>query len=165
VTLSSVQHKPMIRRATISDAAAILSVRAASIQVLAGSHYSPIEIEAWCGSRTADAYHVPIEEKIVLLDERDGEVIAFGQLDPSVATIDAIYVESSSVRRGIGRKILRALESLASERGIQALTLDASLNAIEFYRHAGYVFVNEGKHELREGVVGACVSMCRQPEC
>ncbi len=78
--------------------------------------------------------------------------------------IDAIYVQPYCVRQGIGLKMLRALEVIALERGLTAIALDASLNAIDFYRNAGYVFVNEGRHEHRDGVVGACVSMRRQIE-
>ncbi len=59
----------MIRHATIADAAAILRIRIASIKGLACTHYSAEDVDAWCGKRTPEMYHVAIEEKVVLVDE------------------------------------------------------------------------------------------------
>lgn len=152
----------MIRQATISDAAAILQIRAASINALTRSHYSPAEVEDWCGTRTPEMYHAPIEQKIVLLDEQDDEPVAFGQLDPVTSIVDALYVHPSWARRGIGVNLLRALAEIAVERGLSELTLEASLNAVEFYRRAGYVCVDEVAHELGQGGPRSTVSMRHQ---
>ena len=48
---------------------------------------------------------------------------------------------------------------MAARRGVKALTLDASLNAVEFYRRAGYVPVREEEHAFNQGATAAVVIM------
>jgi putative acetyltransferase len=151
----------VLRRATTKDAEEILLTRIASIRALASSHYSQTEIDDWCKTRSAASYHSPIEEKVVLVEEVDGQVVGFGQLDPTGAVIEAVYVCPTTTRHGIGIKILRALEAAAAAQGIQELTLEASLNAIEFYRRAGYVPDLQSTHESVRGNSGSTVAMRR----
>ena len=136
----------MLRLAKISDASKILQTRIAAIRVQASSHYPAAEIEDWCSSRTAETYHSAIERETVLVEEVNESVVAFGQLNPETAFIEAVYVSPPHSRQGVGMKVLRALEAMAAERGIKALTLEASLNAVEFYCQAGYVPVAEEEH-------------------
>lgn len=136
----------MLRFANISDAPEILQTRIAAIRAQAALHYPATEIEDWCTSRTAETYHFAIERQAVLVEEVNESVVAFGQLNPETAFIEAVYVSPTQSRQGIGLKILRALESMAAQHGITALTLEASLNAVEFYRRAGYVPVSGEKH-------------------
>ncbi len=81
----------------------------------------------------------------MLVEEVDDGIVAFGQLNRETALVEAVYVSPSQSRQGIGLKVLRALEAMAASHGIKALTLEASLNAVEFYRRAGYVPVEEVK--------------------
>lgn len=129
----------MLRFAEISDAPRILQIRVAAIRELASSHYLAKEIEDWCNARTAETYHAAIEHQAVLVEEVDEGIIAFGHLNQKTAFVEALYVSPPYSRQGIGLKVLRALEALALAYGIKTLTLDASLNAVEFYRRAGYL--------------------------
>jgi putative acetyltransferase len=131
----------MFRRATTADAESILRTRVAAIRSLASSHYPRAEIESWCAARTAESYYAEIEQKVVLVHEQDNELVAIGQLNLATAFIEAIYVHPSHSRQGFGRRLLQALESAAAECGIRELALEASLNAVEFYRQAGYVLM------------------------
>lgn len=133
----------MLRLAKISDANEMLQVRISAIRALASSHYPKTEIEKWCASRTSETYHTAIEKDAVLVEERSGRVVAFGEVNLECGFIEAIYVCPLHSRQGIGLRVLRALETIAAERGIKALALEASLNAVEFYRQAGYVAVTD----------------------
>jgi len=135
----------MLRLAELSDAPQILQVRIAAIRGLTLSHYPAVEIEDWCTSRTAETYHVAIERQTVLVEDVAEGVIAFGQLNRETAVVEAVYVSPSHSRQGIGLKVLRALETMAARHGIKTLTLEASLNAVEFYRQAGYVPAEEAE--------------------
>lgn len=135
----------MLRRATASDAATIMRTRIAAIQGLASSHYPQAEIASWCSARTGESYYAEIERKVVLVHEQDNELVAFGQLNPATAVIEAIYVHPSCSRRGVGQRLLSALEVIAAENGLRELTLEASLNAVGFYRQAGYVPVSRAR--------------------
>ena len=152
----------MLRRAKIADANAIRLLRVESIKGLASAHYPQAEIESWCGTRSPEAYHSPIELKVVLVDEQEGQIVAFGQLDLATAFIEAIYVHPLQSRQGLGLKMLRALEAIAASNEIRELVLEASLNAVEFYQHAGYVSATRGAHEQSHSVVKSCVFMRHQ---
>lgn len=136
----------MLRLATISDAPEILEIRIAAIRAQASPYYPAAEIEDWCASRTAETYHAAIEQKMLLVEEVNESIVAFGQLNPETAFIDAVYVSPSQFRQGLGLKILRALEAMAAGHGLKELALEASLNAVGFYRRAGYVAVAEEEY-------------------
>jgi putative acetyltransferase len=149
----------MLRLAKISDAAEILQIRIAAIRALASSHYPTAEIDDWCISRTAETYHTAIERKTVLVEDINGSIVAFGQVNLETGFVDAVYVSPSQSRHGLGLKILRALEAMAAERGIKALTLEASLNAVQFYRRAGYAPVLEEEHSCVSQTCSATLRM------
>ena len=113
-------------------------------------------------TRRSEAYHAPIEQRVVLVDEQEGQVVAFGQLDPATAFIEAIYVHPLQSRQGIGLKMLHALEAIAASNGILELVLEASLNAVEFYQQAGYVFAKRGENEHSQSLLKSCVFMRHQ---
>ena len=53
--------------------------------------------------------------------------------------IDMLYVHPNATGRGVGSTLCDALEKLAGARGTKNLTVDASDNALEFFRKRGYV--------------------------
>ena len=151
----------MIRLASVSDAEAIHLLRIAAIRSLARSHYSPDEIEAWCGHRSAASFFEPIEHKLVIVETSRDHINGFGQLDLSTRTIDAIYVAPDSARRGIGGQLLAELEAHAHAAGLSELRLESSLNAVAFYAQAGYSPVCEANHGFDTGGSISCINMCK----
>jgi putative acetyltransferase len=153
----------MIRQACSADAAAIFAVHMGAIRTLAASHYSPRQLQAWCGDRSADSYISPIESKIVLVAiSPSGGVCGFGQLNQPAATVEAVYVAPDAIRKGLGGQLLALLEAQAVASSVPSLQLDSSLNAVAFYENAGYASVCEALHELAPGVFLPCVTM-RKP--
>jgi putative acetyltransferase len=66
---------------------------------------------------------------------------AIRQFAPGVAEIKRIFVEPETRQRGIGRKILAALEMIGRDFGYHALQLETGLRqpaAIRLYETAGY---------------------------
>lgn len=74
----------------------------------------------------------------------DGRAVACGafrELAPGVVEIKRMYVEPSARRRGLARAILRELERLAREAGVEAVRLETGLRqpeAIALYESEGY---------------------------
>jgi putative ABC transport system ATP-binding protein len=63
--------------------------------------------------------------------------------------VGRVAVLAEHRRHGVGRRVMRALEALASDRGYRAVTLAAQLHAIPFYERLGYgargeVFLDAG---------------------
>ena len=151
----------VIRNALPKDAEAIHVVHMAAIRGLCSTHYSAAEIDAWCGGRNPSSYLSPIREKVVLVAEVDARIRGFGQLDLK-GVIEAVYVHPDHPRQGIGTALLCALEACALRSGCAVLRLDSSLNAVGFYKAAGYRTVERYKHEIRPGVFISCERMERE---
>ena len=125
-----------IRPATTEDRQALWQVHTEAIRQTARSHYDAAQIEAWAGHLTPEGYHP--DPDCFFVAETEGSVVGFGELNLKAGEIEAVFVAQDYGRRGIGRQILQALEEVAAQRGLTHLVLDASLNAVAFYKVMGY---------------------------
>ena len=151
-----------VRRAGEEDAEGVWRVHMSAIRGIANSHYTPEEVEAWASPREPGHYAEAIRDKEFYVAEEDGAVIGFGTLNPVEREIEAVYVSPEVVRRGVGSAILGRLEERARDLGLRSLKMDASLNAVAFYRSAGYVPQRRMKHRLSSGVEIGCVLMTKE---
>ena len=154
--------KVAIRRAEEIDCEAILRVHIRAIRELAKNHYTPEEIDTWASPRKPENYAESVRNKEFYVAEENGLIIGFGILNQSQSEIEAVYVSSEVARRGIGKAILQKLEERARDLNIESVKLDASLNAIAFYKNAGYEPQQETKHRLTSGVEIGCVLMTKK---
>ena len=60
--------------------------------------------------------------------------------------------------------MLDHLESVARELAIEAVVLDATLNAASFYRACGYVGDEQAVYHSPSGLALACIAMTKQIE-
>ncbi|MCX7326420.1 MAG: GNAT family N-acetyltransferase [Hyphomicrobiales bacterium] len=61
-----------------------------------------------------------------------------------VAVIDALFVDPNAQGMGVGAALLDELYDRARKRGIERLTVAASLTAVGFYAHVGFSRVARG---------------------
>lgn len=139
-----------IRPARPEDAGALLTVHVASIRRVCGPHYTPAQIEAWAGPKRADRYVEDMRSGTLLVAEVDGAIVGFGDCG-SKGSIRALYLHPDHVGRGLGRRLLDALEADARARGITEMGLYSSTNAITFYERAGYVRRGAERFDLAGG--------------
>jgi putative acetyltransferase len=131
-----------------------------AIRELAKSHYTAEQIEAWAGLRRPDDYQPGIEAGQMVVAEYEGQAVGFGTIDLETKQVQAVYVSPDHARRGVGTAVLETLEQKSVEAGIDALRLSASLNAVPFYRKAGYQEVERTTHRLEGGATTIpCVVM------
>jgi N-acetylglutamate synthase-like GNAT family acetyltransferase len=96
--------------------------------------------------RTPESIGLALHDYVVAIDAR-GRVMACGALreySPSVAEVSAVAVAADAQGRGLGTRIVLAIERLASIRGIDevfALTLTAG-----FFEAAGYAVVDRAHY-------------------
>ena len=102
-----------IRPATAADAEAILRAHLASIQGLCANDYTREEIAAWTGPKRAEWYTRAIEKGHgeLLVATMDEEIVGFGDLGGD--EIFGLYVHPQHVGRGLGKRLLEALEAEA----------------------------------------------------
>ncbi len=130
-----------IRRYSVSDAPAVHSLFIDSVQKLCRSDYSFTELAAWAPV-DADAEiwagRFSDQHSIVAEDE-DGVIIGFGSADIGKGYVDMLYVSPSVAGHGVGKTLLKALES----RMDPPVTVHASMTACPFFRSQGYSIVRE----------------------
>jgi GNAT superfamily N-acetyltransferase len=87
-----------------------------------------------------------------LAAEDEGGLVGYAMVDLELGEVDAVFVDPAHQGRGIGRRLLRALEEMAAAHGYGRVFLTASLNAVPFYRSAGYDPVRDELHDHRSGL-------------
>lgn len=148
-----------IREATPRDAEAIYDVHKRSIAALCSGAYSERQIEAWTELRTARDYERSIEKAFVLVAESSEGVVAFGVLGCLSGELHALYVHPRWAGHGIGSRLMAAIEARALERGLSAITLNATVNAVSFYEAQGYTSLGPNTYSLPGGLELACERM------
>jgi len=67
-----------------------------------------------------------------------GDIVAVAQLDPGASRLRALFVDGDRQQRGLGSQLLAVVEAHALAHGCTSLTGAMSLNAVPFYRRAGF---------------------------
>lgn len=148
-----------LRRATATDAPALWAVRTKAILETCRGHYPDELLERWARSPMPESFPGDIEGGYCVVAITDGWIAGFAERRAKTGEVQALFVAPGMGRRGLGRQLLANLEADALEMGIGRLGLHASLNAVPFYRAAGYRSISEGTYTTSAGVELACVRM------
>ena len=92
----------------------------------------------------------------VFVAEEAGVVVGFGSIEVGAAEqVRWLYVVPGRRGGGVGSEILRCLESVGREAGLESIRLHAALGAVGFYRRNGYreAAPGEGVGHDHEGVL------------
>ena len=111
-----------------------------AVLAAAPARYSPAQCAAWAS--TADDEHrwtpwLVDGSTWIATQEASDEPVGFGMTCPA-DSIHLLYVDPRFHRRGIARALLALLEDEARDRGIDALTTDASLVSHPLFAATGY---------------------------
>lgn len=105
--------------------------------------------------RHPDAIDLPLEQITaggVFVLELDGAIAGFAAIlprDDGDTELDALFVEPSSQRRGVGRKLIDHCADTARSKGSSALHVVGNVHARPFYLSCGFTVV--GAFETRFG--------------
>jgi GNAT superfamily N-acetyltransferase len=106
--------------------------------------------------RHPDAIDLPQEQIAaggVFVLEQDGAIVGFSAImprDDGDTELDALFVEPSIQRRGIGRKLIEHCAEMARSTGSSALHVVGNSHAKQFYLSCGFSIV--GTFETRFGL-------------
>lgn len=151
-----------IRKAEGHESEALWALRAAAIRRHCSPVYDAAVIRRWLATPMPDDWGRILLEKEALVAEVDGLLAGFGQVDLATRTLEALFVAPAYAGRGVGGRLLRALESFAVARGVPMLRLSSSLNAVDFYRQAGYRVEARGVYAHPRGFALDCYVMSRR---
>jgi putative acetyltransferase len=156
----------ILRRGLRVDALAILEAKRSAIRGTAAAAYSRNIIEEWAPAIIAPEAVIAFEqwierseEQIVVAVHPGGRIIGFGSIVPSNSELRAVYVAAEYGRQGVGSAILDGLETLAQDAGLSELHMDASVNAVAFYKAHGFTALEQSEHPMPSGARMACVRM------
>lgn len=140
----AVGHGLHLRQATFGDVAPILALIKGAIAQGCRGHYDEAQQQAVYETYACTLFVDVLSpmETIVLethdIRQGDRRLVGLGQLDPARARLRALFVSPNWQGRGLGRLMLSAVESVAASYGLPELEGAMSLNALGFYRHAGF---------------------------
>ncbi len=129
-----------IRTATVLDASEICAVLRRSIsECCEADHKGDSNVAAtWLKNKTAENVSLWVQEPgaIPLVAIVDGRVAGFALC--SNGELALCYVIPEVLYRGVGKSLLRAIESQAVAHGVTAIRLDSTQTARNFYLRNGY---------------------------
>lgn len=141
-----------LRQATPDDTPLLWALRTRAVAHSCAGHYAPDVLAAWLAAPPPPGLLRHIEHGGGLVAVDGSAILGYAVLDRLTGEVDAAFVEPSQHGRGIGRVLLAALEADARSAGIGRLFLSASLNAVPFYRAAGFVALREELYPHRSGI-------------
>ncbi len=150
----------IIDKAKYEDAQVALEIRRAAILHQCASHYPLNLIKAWANVELSDEFADSVARNFYLA-KYDGQTVGTGMIDSETGKIDAIFVHPNYMRKGIGRNIIKFLENRALSHGLKTITLQSTLNAVEFYRACGFAGNQLVSYTTSRGVSMGCVSMTK----
>lgn len=148
-----------IRRATSEDIEVLWAVRTTAILGIIQKYYTKLEIDTWASTPKPNNFDVVIQKLDWYIAEEDGAIAGSGFLDRDTGEIGGIFVSPNFQRKKIGLQILNHLEEIAKEHKIGMLYLDATLNAVAFYKAAGYFTITKSKYHHVSGLAFDCLRM------
>jgi len=129
-----------IRRAAAEDAAAVREIVLRALREVNARDYPASVIDrlaATLPDRVAGTLR--LAHAFVATDE--GRVVGTGSL--TGRTVTSVFVNPEDIGRGVGAKLLDAIESAAKEKSETTLELHSSVTACEFYRKRRFAVVRE----------------------
>ena len=120
------------------DTMALRELFAQSIEELTQDDYDEDQRAAWASAaEDANAFAQRLAQSLTLVVQVEGEYLGFGSLKDN-KTIDMLFVHPYYAGEGVGAALLSAFEKIAAARGAEALSVDASDTAQEFFERQGY---------------------------
>lgn len=156
-----------IRRANLideQDARGILEAHRKAIHGTAAPFYAEDIIAEWAPlpitpEMVAQFIKSKSKGEVIYVAESSGRIVGFSEVVPQGHELRAVYVDPDFGRRGVGTRLLAAVEREASHAGCQRLWTNASVNAKAFYERNGYVVIRPAIHTLSSGGRMSCFVM------
>jgi putative acetyltransferase len=127
-----------LRPFLLADAMALRDLFAQSIEELTQEDYDEDQRLAWISAaEDGEAFARKLGAMLTLIVEDEGQPIGFASLKDNTI-IEMLYVHPHYAGEGVGSTLLDALERIATARGAQSLTADASDTAALFFESRGY---------------------------
>jgi GNAT superfamily N-acetyltransferase len=124
-----------IRSGCKRDQPKLIALLALAIKSFYTGSYTPLQMAAVIESQVEDFGK---NGELLFVAEVSGSIVGFAALASSGCDIEAVYVHPDWMLKGIGKKLVAALEEVASKRGCHWLKVVSTSQAAAFYKSQGY---------------------------
>jgi GNAT superfamily N-acetyltransferase len=127
-----------MRRARFEDVSGILRLIERALEQGCRDVYDERQRRAVYLAYASSLFLEVLDPFQTLVAEMGGRLVGVAQIDPRADVLRALFVDDGVQGKGVGRALLAAVESRARAAHCERLCGAMSLNAVEFYRRAGY---------------------------
>ena len=138
-----------LRFARFEDLSGILRLIERAIEHGCRDHYDERQRRSVYRAYASSMFIEALGPFETVVAEIGGRLVGAAQIDPRSGLLRALFADAGFQGQGVGRALLGAMESRARAAHCERLFGAMSLNAVEFYRRAG--FRAEGEPELVGG--------------
>ena len=111
--------------------------------------YTQAQVDAWApADMDIEIWTKSLSSKFTFVAEEGEKIAGFGELEAS-GHIDRFYCHQDFQRQGVGRLILKQIESKAQDLGINKLFTEASITARPFFESQGFIAIRKQEVERR----------------
>ncbi|WGV23175.1 GNAT family N-acetyltransferase [Halotia branconii] len=133
----------------ISDTTAIMKLFYDTIHEINIRDYTKEQVDAWApANMNTEAWINSLKSKFTYVAEEGEHIVGFGELEAN-GHIDRFYCHKNFQGKGVGTKILEAIELKARCLGIKKLFTEASITAKPFFLSKKFIVIKEQKVERR----------------
>jgi predicted N-acetyltransferase YhbS len=140
-----------IRLATTDDAAAISSLILRTLHEVSIRDYGRALIAEQSKNWTVDGVVAKMQNRITYVAVDDNDIVGTAGFDGQQAR--TVFVRPDRHKLGVGSLLMRAVEALANERGLDRLSLLSSITARGFYQRLGYSPVRDVFHGAEQTIL------------
>lgn len=142
--------KIVIRKLVEADLAACIQLFFETVHVVNAKDYTSEQLDAWAPAAMIATYprFQTLLSNIAYVAEINESLVGFGDMTDQ-GYLDRLYVHHNYQRMGIASSIVRKLEELALELGIDNINTHASITAKPFFESFGYVVCKQQEVDIR----------------
>jgi putative acetyltransferase len=145
-----------VRRARFEDVATLLRLIERAVERGCASQYRPVQRRAVFLSYAQCLFVDVLGPAETFVAEVNDSIVGVAQLQPTQGRLSALFIDGAGQGRGRGRVLLDWIEARALSHRLRRIHGAMSLNAISFYRAAGYQPA-PGRRELVHGGIAVPV--------
>lgn len=131
-----------IRKAVMLDRQSIHNAHMRSIREICVKDHGQEEIKGWGYRELGDRWIEKIDNGLVWVVERQGEVQGLASIqfsdDGTSAHIQSLYLTPDVIGLGCGRKLMTIMLDEAKARQVTFVSLDSTITAHTFYKKFGF---------------------------
>ena len=130
--------KITIRKAKSEDAGAISELHKRVVGEVNARHYPAEVIREWIQDISEESVRYQFQNSDWIVVEDNGKLVGFWKYSVDDCEIYQINVGQNHTKQGIGRKLYEYMENEFESGGAEKISLNSTLNAMEFYQRLGF---------------------------